>query len=117
MAAMRYDKLLINGHVYRCDDETSSLVCIGRRQFPRRRNIANDNEATGMNNRARTREHEAENSEDNPTVDTWTADVEGGNIDWGRDQGRTNHVGQTVNVKMLSCNIQGLYQHAKNNDL
>ena len=83
MAAMRYDKLLINGHVYKCDDETSSIVCIGRRQFTRRRNIANDNETTGMNNRARTREHDAENSEDYPTVDTCTADVEGENIDLG----------------------------------
>ena len=49
----RYDKLLRNDYVYTYDDETSSIVCIGKRQFTRRRNIANDNEATGMNNRGR----------------------------------------------------------------
>ena len=54
---------------------------------------------------------------DNPTVDTWTVGVEGRNIDQGRGQGRTNHVEQTVNLKMIAWIIQGLHKHTYNNDL
>lgn len=68
-AAMRHDKLIVNDQIFRYDDATESIVCLGRRQF--RRTDVRDLQDLGQAENVDIDQPLTENTEDSRPRSAW----------------------------------------------